>query len=287
MTACPPPRKPDLTLLLSAAGAVIGLGFAGHGLFTAAGTRSGLMAPENAATVNGVPILREDFIQQLSSLYDVGLSAATPAQRRRVLDDMIREELLVQRGVELGLVSDDTDVRTALVSGMEGQMNQEADAEPVSPEEMRRWYDRHRDSYSEEGTMAVTEWLLPAGRGAPPAVLPALRAGRSPQSLGLVETGRTADGEELYFAARAHLGDELFATARALNDGELTGPVIQRDGAHFLRMTANRRPVAIPFAEARDKVIADIRKDRVARGMAENDRFLRDRAEIKTADDLR
>jgi hypothetical protein len=52
-------------------------------------------------------------------------------------------------------------------------------------------------------------------------------------------------------------------------------------------MTTNRRPVTIPFAQAQDKVIADIRKDRVARAVAANDRFLRDRAEIKTADDLR
>jgi hypothetical protein len=152
---------------------------------------------------------------------------------------------------------------------------------------MRRWYDSHRDRYADEGTMNLTEWLLRPGGGDPAAVLPALRAGRSPQSLGLVPTGRTSDGEELYFAARIHLGDTVFARARALNDGELAGPLTQPDGAHFLRMTTNRRPVTIPFAQAQDKVIADIRKDRVARAVAANDRFLRDRAEIKTADDLR
>jgi hypothetical protein len=287
MTAPTPLRKPDLTLLLSAGGAVIGLTFAGYGLFTAAGTRSGVLAAENAATVNGVPILREDFIQQLSGLYDVGLAASTPVQRHRVLDDMVREELLVQRGVELGLVSDDTDVRSALVSGMEGQLDQEADAEPVPVKEMKRWYDTHRDRYADEGAMTLKEWLLPTGQGDPAAVAAALRAGRDPGSLGLVPTGRTSDGEELYFAARIHLGEKLFASARNLADGEIAGPLAQPDGAHFLRMIHNRRPVTIPFVQAGDRVIADIRKDRVARAVATNDRFLRERAEIKTADDLR
>ena len=45
-------------------GTIIGLGIAGYGLFTAKGTVTRVVPPENVALVNQRPILRTDFIAQ-------------------------------------------------------------------------------------------------------------------------------------------------------------------------------------------------------------------------------
>lgn len=277
---------PRRTLVLCAVGALAGLALAGYGLFTAQGTHTAHVPAEDAAVVNGVPILREDLVQQVTSLYGISLSAATPAQRRKALADMIHEELVVQRGVEMGLVTDDTDVRSALVTGMEGQIAQDANATAASDAQMRAWYDAHRDAYAGEGSMVVREWILPRDVGDASAIAAALRADRSPESLHLQENGRTNDGWEFYFAARLHLGPRIFAVARSLRDGQVSDPIADGDGLHIVRMVANRPPVPVAFEAARPRILEDIREARRRTAEAENAGFLWRRADIRIAGDL-
>ena len=274
-----------LSLLLCAAGAVIGLLVAGYGLFTAQGTRLAGVPPEDAAVVNGVPILRSDLIQQLSALYGTQLSQSTPAQRRKVLDDLIREELYVQRGVEMGLPNDEIEVRQALVSAAEGQVAQDAMTATPSEPELRNWYATHRSRYASEGMMTLHDWVVAPGADAR-AVSANLRREMSAHSQGLRSSGRVDDGAEFYFAAKAHLGSEAFAAATRLADGAVSEPLAGPGGTHVLQMVRNVRPVAIPFADARDKVLQDFLADKVARLQVGNERFLQKRADIRVAADL-
>jgi hypothetical protein len=121
------------SLLLCAAGAVLGLAVAGVGLFTAKGTRTSHVPAEDVAVVNQVPILMSDYVAQIRSLYNVPLSQASARQKRQVLSDMIREELYVQRGTELGLQADTVEVRQALVGAVEAQVA--ADVTLAQPDE--------------------------------------------------------------------------------------------------------------------------------------------------------
>lgn len=277
------------TLLLCGLGAIIGLGIAGFGLFSAEGTRTFVVPPEDAATVNNVPILMADFVDQLRSLYDVPLAQATPEQKRKVLDDMIREELYVQRGVELGLPSDDIDVRQALVGGAEAAVSQDAMTSRPSDAELHAWYDEHRDSYAGEGQMTVQDFLLPKDAGAAGAapVVAALRSGATPASIGLKSSKRVGDGSEFYFAAKLHLGDALFEQARAMSDGQVSDPVVQPDGVHVLVMERNQQPLPARYEDAQDRVLRDFLAAKVARLQVGNERFLRTRADIKVAPGLR
>lgn len=276
------------SLLLCGAGAIIGLAIAGFGLFTAEGTRTFVVPPEDAAVVNNVPILMADFVDQLRSLYDVSLSQAMPEQKKKVLDDMIREELYVQRGVELGLPSDDTDVRQALVGGAQAAVSQDAMTARPSEEELHAWYDAHKETYAGEGQMTVQEFVLPgADAGGTAKIVTALRNGASPASLELKGSGRVADGAEFYFAARLHLGNALFAAARAMRDGDVSDPVVQPDGVHILAMKRNQPPLPVRYEDAQDRVLRDFLGDKAARLQASNERFLRTRADIKIAPELR
>ena len=276
------------SLLLCGAGAVTGLIVAGFGLFTAQGTRTFVVPPEDAATVNGVPILRADVIGQLRALDDVSLSEATSVQKRKVLDDMIREELYTQRGVELGLPTDDTDVRQALVAGTEAVVSQDAlTSRPTDPE-LRAWYDAHEDTYSSEGMMTVQDYRLPTPQATgADKIVAALRGGAAPASLNLKGSGRMTDDAQFYFAARLHLGPELFAAARRLKDGEVSNPVAQADGVHLLVMQHNQLPLPTSYADARDRVLHDYLAAKVTRLQAGNERFLRRRADVKIAGDFK
>ncbi len=274
------------SLILCAVGAALGLLLAGYGLFTAPGTRFAGMPAEDAAVVNGVPILRSDAIQQLSALYGVDLARSTPDQRRKVLDDLIREEIYVQRGVEMGLANDEVEVRQALVSATESKVAQDAMTTRPSEQELADWYANHRPTYATEGVMLLREWLLPRSSGDAARAVAVLRGDGSPQATGLRTSGRVDDGEEFYFAAKIHLGNEVFAVARRLSDGQVSDPIKAPDGIHILQMVKNTKPVSIPFDQVRDRVLQDFLADKVARLQAGNERFLRKRADIRVADDL-
>ncbi len=280
---------PRRSLLFCGIGAVAGLAIAGFSLFTAHGTRTFVVPPEDAATVNNVPILMSDLIDQLRALYDVSLAEATPAQRRKALDDMIREELYVQRGLELGLATDDTDVRQALMVGAEAAVTQEAMTSRPGEAELRAWYDAHKDSYAGEGQMTVQDFLLPQSVTieAAATIVAALRNEALPTSLDLKSSGRVGDGAEFYFAAKLHLGDALFAVARAMNDGKVSDPVRAADGMHILVMQRNRQALPARYEDARDRVLRDFLADKVTRLQSSNQRFLQRRADVKVAAELR
>ena len=274
------------SLTLCALAAVLGLAIAGVGLFKARGTRIAGVPPEDAAVVNQVPILLSDYVAQMQALYNVSPSQATPAQKRATLNSMIREELYVQRGVELGVQNDFTEVRNALVSAVEAQQEIDANATVPTEQELHDFYQSHLQNFQPEGLMTVTDFVAPDLGSAQRAVM-AVRAGKDLASAmvadGLRSSGATDDGEEFYFAAEQHLGSKLFAIAKRLHDGQVSDPVADGGRIHVLAMRSNRQPVPEDYSEARDQVLASYRTDKIARMRAGTDRFLRERADVQIA----
>jgi hypothetical protein len=271
------------SLILCVVGAIAGLVIAGFGLFTAQGTRTSTVPPEDAAVVNQIPILMADYLQQLHAIYEVDLARATKAQKEKILDDMIREELYVQRGIELGMANDDIDVRATLVTATEAQTAADATNAGATEAELRGYFDRHQATYAGEGTIELGDWLVPQNRaGDGERIAAAIRAGASLQSQSLTSSKLIDDGQEYYFAARAHLGEPLFAVARRLHDGEVGIATISGQ-THILVVKHNAIPTPARFEMVRDHVLSDYIRDRVAEVERANGRFLRKRADIKIA----
>lgn len=286
--------RPDVhnerrSLTLCSAAAVLGLVIAGGGLFNARGTRIAGVPPEDAAVVNQSPILLSDYVAQLQALYNVSPSEATPAQTRATLDSMIREELYVQRGIELGLQNDFIEIRNSLVSAVEAQQEIDANATVPTEGELRDFYQHHLQNFQPEGQMTVIDYVAPDLSSAQRAVM-AVRSGADLASVmvaeGLRSSGATDDGEEFYFAAEQHLGSTLFAIAKRLHDGQVSDPVMDRDRVHVLAMHSNRQPAPQDYSAARDQVLAAYRTDKIARMRAGTDRFLRERADVQIAKPL-
>ena len=279
------------SFVLMGCGALLGLLLAGYSLFTARGTSTLIVPAEDVALVNQQPISRSDYLSQLQTLFGVDLQHATAAQRRKVLDDMIREELFVQRGKELDVASTDPDVRAAMVNAVELEIAADAiTAEPTEPE-LRAYYAAHRARYASEGTMTVRDYVFAPGEaGAAAGAAAAFRSGvPTPELLAKwhgSDSGRVTD-EEFYFAAKIHLGETLFDAARALPDGGVSQPIAAADAIHVLYMFRNKRPVPFDFAAARDRVLNDYRNEAIGHLRSGDEAFLRKRANILIADDLR
>ena len=273
------------SLILCAAGAVLGLVIAGFGLFTAHGTRTAGVPAEDVALVNGVPILMSDYIQQVRTVFDVPLDRATPAQRRKALGDMVREELFVQRGVELGLQSDTVEVRTALVGAVEAQSAADATMSQPGEAELQAYYRQHIDQFSNEGVIEAIDHVLPNSSDATAiasATATLRQAGPSADRIA-PRSGKATSGEEFYFAAKIHLGDALFEAARGVPSGGISAPVRLPDGVHLVVVRKNLMARPQPFADVRDQVLAAWVKDNAKRLTEANERFLRKRADIQFA----
>ncbi|MEP6883673.1 MAG: peptidylprolyl isomerase [Gammaproteobacteria bacterium] len=272
-------------------GALLGLLMAGYSLFTARGTSTLVVPPEDVALVNQQPISRSDYLQQLQTLFGVDLAHATREQRQKVLNDMIREELFVQRGRELDVASTDPDVRAALVNAVELEIAADAVTAQPTDRQLRDYYTRHHERYASEGVMTLRDYVFAPGESAAAAAAAeALKlAAPTPALLARLhasDSGKMTD-EEFYFAAKLHLGGPLFEIARHLADGEVSAPFAGADAIHVLYMLKNKKPAPFDFANARDQVLSDYRNDAIGHLRTGDEAFLRKRANVLIADDVR
>jgi hypothetical protein len=278
------------SLVLMALGAICGLGLAGYALFTARGTSTLHVPAEDVALVNQQPISRMDYLVQLQALFGVDLQHSTAEQRKKVLDDMIREELFVQRGKELDVASSDPEVRSALVNAVELEIAADALSSQPTEAKLRTYFEAHRAKYSSEGIMTVHDFLFPStASSAASEAVEVLKGGAAPEALSRFkerESGKGGD-EQFYFAVRIHLGDQLFDIARGLADGQVSLPIQAPDGLHVLYMVSNKKPRPRDFTAVRDQVLTDFRSEAIANLRIGDEDFLRKRANILLADDMR
>jgi hypothetical protein len=271
------------------AGALVGLALAGYTLFTAQSTTTLFVPAEDVALVNQQPISRADYYAQLQANFHTDFAHASPAQRRKVLEDMVREELFVQRGKELDVAEGDPDVRSATVSAVEQMAAADAITSEPSDAQLRAFFQAHRDQYQQEGTMTLRDFVFPTPEAAAQA-RQALASGASAADVLGRFHGRDSgkeSGQDFYFAAKIHLGDPLFALAASLPSGAVSAPAPQPDGTHVLQMINNSPPKAFDFDQARPQVLNDYRSDRVRRVTLQYQTFLRRRANVLIAPDLR
>jgi hypothetical protein len=283
-------------------GAVLGLVIAGYGLFTASGTVTNTVAPEYIAVVNKRPIYRSDYVIQLQNTFQVTYAEATPEQRKKVLADMIDEELLVQRGLEVDLPSYDPDVRNALVSGVELQMYADVLASQPTDVELMAYYEKHREQYSSLAVLRLRDLVLNVEAGETSEAtqqrakeaIAALRAGKAADdvmqkyklrdSLHLQQGGKADLGEIFEFAAEANLPADVFKVLKKLKAGEVSEPInVNGEGQHILVVSMRRESQAQDFATVRSRVWTDIKNEQQNKVRNSTISYLRSKSEILTA----
>jgi PPIC-type PPIASE domain len=278
-------------------GAAIGLAIAGFGLLTAKGTSTHVVPPENVALVNQRPILRTDFIAQTEAELGKPFAEATVAERLKVLDEMIREELFVQRGLELDFPGTDPDTRTALVAAVEQQVVADVTTHQPADAELQKYFEDNRANYATEGTMALHNLVLPKAKASGPDALAAAQKAAAVlrahvpleevvKTYGLQElVPEHASDEQFYFAQKIHLGEVLYERALALNDGEVSDPVAAGDGIHVIQMVKQVKPLPLTFERVRSQVLNDYVTAAKKRLEDADLQYLREKGDILVADD--
>jgi parvulin-like peptidyl-prolyl isomerase len=275
-------------LWMSAIGAVLGLMLGGYALFTAGGTTTRAVPPEDVALVNNRPILQSDFVTQTQVETGGPFKDATPSDRKRVLQEMIDEELLVQRGLDVDLAASDPDVRSAMVAGVNLQVDAEILASRPDEAGLRAYYAAYRDRYAIDGSMDLRDLVLTPKADADAALrafAADLRAGLKVEVAagknGLVDSGHLPRGDNYDFGVKAKLGLVLYQAAAGLSDGQVSPPVHDGGTVHVLVMI-HRKPIRrLDFDAARDTVYQDYQRDARARVERQNLDFLRNRADIR------
>jgi PPIC-type PPIASE domain len=295
-------RSVARNIALPVAGIALGLLLADSGLLRKSALRQTTVMPGYAALVNGRGVLMSDFISETQAEMEKPFAQATPAERARVLHQMIDQELLVQRALVLDLPETATEVRTALADAVNAQAAAPALAAQPTEAALFAYYRQHRARYESYGSMQLRDLVLHVGgfqntdqtfsqaeADAIEAVYQ-LRSGASvdhvTEHFGFADSGRVGRGPELDFAAKLHLGLQLYQIAERMSTGQVSDPIATSDGVHVLVMEVRRPPAVEDFPTARAQVYSDYRQDLVSRADRANLRLLRGQARILVAPGL-
>lgn len=226
------------------------------------------------ALVNGQPISRESFARfaavVASERRQTELDSAT---RRHLLERMIDEELLFQRGVALGLARHEPTARRAIVAAMVASVG--ADGEVVEPDEaeLRRFYEENRERFTRPGRLELeVAFVRTADK---PDALAFRRAGeiarrvrsgepleRVREELGDEPVAPLPGGPLSFETLRQYLGPTVARSAFDLEPGGVSDPVRGGDGYYVLRLDGATPGEVAAFEEVREQVRSEALRSR-------------------------
>jgi len=253
-----------LRLFLLAAGAGAGLLAAGAQLVSGTADDA-VLPPDVVARVGGREIAADRLQQALADLAADRRGPLTTEDRAFVLQRLVDEELLLLHGLRAGLTDSLPEVRKALVAGVIAQTVAEAEAAPVTEEELRQLY-RSEQAYFSQAARYRVRWLRTAGESPEDArrarqAADLLRQGGAPAAAaaasGLEYVDDLADAPLPLAKLRDYLGAELAAAVTALAPGAATEPLPADGRLHVLHLVDRQPARPIPFDLARDMVLAE------------------------------
>ncbi len=130
---------------LLACGALLGALLAATGILEKPQQQS---VHDPVARVNGEAIRREEFLGDLDLLASDKRNKMSSADRRHVLDRIIEERLLIERGLSIGLASSDSAVRKTIVDAMIQTVISDSSSALPSDEQLRDFYRDNTDYFA-------------------------------------------------------------------------------------------------------------------------------------------
>ena len=285
--------------VLLAIGAGAGIALAATGLVASGVTRGRGLPPGAVARVNGALLRADDYTRSLDALERDRRGGAEPEDRRFVLDRLIDEELLVQRGLELGLARQDARVRRDLTAAViDAVVTEHEDGTPPDAD-LEAFYRRERDFFARPGRLRVRQlWCradtaadAPSAEARARAAAASLRAGEDFAGvrvrLGDPEIAPLPDALLSPAKLLDHLGPTALRAALELEAGAVSDPVRSATGYHVLQVIEREAEWVPPREEVADEAVAEYRRRRGERALRAYLDALRARAEVEIAPALR
>ncbi len=275
-------------LALLALGAVAGLIMAASGLVERRSPATSELPANAIARVGGQIITQERYSQVLNDLAADKRAPLSAADRQFVIDRLIDEELLIQRGMELGLAESSPRIRKALASAVISQLTAEAEANLPDEEALRDLYDSDPDFFTSTARYRL-HWLrIPAADEA--AKLKAEEAYRQlssgavlaevMQMTGLEHESILPDTLLPLSKIIDYLGPALAARVSMLKPGEYTKPMAGNGEIHILKLLDFQAEVIPAFEQALPVLEAEYLRRAGDEALRQYLQWLRQRSEV-------
>ncbi|WP_437769409.1 peptidyl-prolyl cis-trans isomerase [Sorangium sp. So ce281] len=250
------------------------LGAAAMAVVCAASTGLSLRAEAQPAAAAGAPVARVGDVAITAPEVERRLAQVPPFQlqtfgrtpeeiRKNFVNQVLVRELLLAQGAAAQRLTERADVQDRVRGVLRSALLQRIQAEaagssPVTDEEVRAYYEAHRDRFSSPAMVALWR-ILVATRGEAEAILAELKKDPSPQRFKEIARERSLDkatsmrGGDLGFVASDGTTSEpglkvdpgLLSAAAGVKDAELVAePVPEGDGFAVLWRRQSRRPVS-------------------------------------------
>jgi len=276
-------------------GAALGLLLAAAGILRSGVDASGTLPEAAVASVNGTLVRREAYERAVQALAADRRDPIGEAEKRHVLERLVDEELLVQRGLELGLAQHDRRVRGDLVSAVIQAVVSQSEAEEPDGDAIEAFYAEQRDYFARSGRLEVRQILVKG----PPARDEEDARARSAEAAARLRDGEPFEAVDEALGDRAvaplpadllpaaklreYLGPTATRAALELEPGAVSEPQRSSAGYHVLQLV-RREPGAVPpLEEIREEVRAELRRRRGDAALRAYLEELRERADLRLA----
>lgn len=269
-----PDRRPAL---LFVAGALLGIGLAGWSLFPSEPDRKSLN-PDVIARVNGRPIPAARYREALRTARREHSRTPDTDLGRQLLDRLIDEELLVQRGLEMDLVRRSRRLRSALVQATVESILAQSPPEDPDTATLRQFYRERPDYFSRPERVRVRVMVFREDSDRDTPARDRVRAARRRLADG---TGwetvrrRRADSPPIPVPGALldrgkltqYLGPQHARTAFELDPGEVSPPLSFEGGYRLIHLAEVEGSVRLSFEEHQSTVRSVYRRRRRDRAL--------------------
>jgi len=249
------------------------------------------------AKINDRHIDRTEFAAAYQALLADKNKAPTQGDKALVLDRLIEEELLVQRGIEIGLLDGDATVRKAVAMAVIEFVLAQQGSDALSERALKNFYEDNKQRFAPASRLQVAQIFVPyaedSDKQAEIALLDDIRqALRRGDDFQAVAAGY---GTEILpplprvmltpAKMKDYLGPDLTAAAARLPKGSISDALAGPTGWHFLKIIRNQQGRAPAFETIRPQIIDAMRRANDDEALRDYLDWLRKRADIVLAPD--
>lgn len=271
-------EKADLRLL--ALGAIAGLAVAGVGILQRE-TANDVLPEDTVARVNDVLISRDRYDRAVSRAINYA-GQPVNGDDSMMLQRLIDEELLIQRGIELGMTQSDTTVRQAIIDSLIASVTAEADAATPSEQELEQYLAANPERFTYVAKVSAEAWQTDDESDAQ-AFVAALRANDAAANDSVQAMPDLPPGLMSLEILGNYLGPGIAAAAAEMPEG--SSAVFARRGRWVVvRIDKKERSTLTDLNNIRNRVLVDYRRNLADTTLGNYIEGLRQRASITVAE---
>ncbi|MCM8811994.1 MAG: peptidylprolyl isomerase [Candidatus Omnitrophica bacterium] len=243
-----------------------------------------------AAVVNGQVITQQQVDDRMARL-NPAYKRALGGDKRRLLEEMIMETILLQEAKRRGLERDQTvdqlvrEARRQILLGRLLEIVREGQKKEVSDEEIAQAYEAGKETFVEPETYRASHILVRTQEEAQ-KVLDRLKAGESFTKLAeevSIDPSKARGGDVGYFS-KGQLIPEFETAVENLKIGDYSGIVQTQLGYHVIMLTERKIARQLPLDEVKDQIQRQMTSRQQQRAVEEFIQQLRAKAQVQIKD---